>query len=274
MMTTQKQVSIAFSGSIPPNYDNFLGPLFFEPFALDMAQRIRHLQPQALLEVAAGTGRVTKHLPSALPEGARIVATDVNPAMVDFAKERLKEHTTINWDVVDAVSLPYQNEQFDCILSQFGVMFYSDRRKAYTEASRVLRPGGIFLFNAWDSLSRNPAARLADETLAHFFPTDTPAFYKVPFSYHDVNEIREDLQSAGFEIVSMQVLKLTGYATTAENAATGLLEGTPAHTAIIERDATLLPVMKKTLANDLENLFGEKDLSVPLQAQVVMAVKK
>ncbi len=274
MMTTQKQVPIAFSGSIPPNYENFLGPLFFEPFALDMAERIRHLQPKALLEVAAGTGRVTKHLPQVLPEGAMIVATDLNPAMVNFAKERLAKHTAIQWDVVDAVSLPYQNKQFDCIVSQFGVMFYSDRRRAYAEAFRVLRPGGAFLFNAWDSLSRNPTARLTDEMLAHFFPTDTPAFYKVPFSYHDVNEIREDLQSVGFEIASMQVLKLAGYAATAENAATGLLEGTPVHTAIVERDATLLPVMKKALTDDLAALFGEKDLSVPLQARVVMVVKK
>ena len=113
MMTTQKQVPIAFSGSIPPNYDNFLGPLFFEPFALDLAERIHHLQPQSLLEVAAGTGRVTKHLPGVLPNGALIVATDVNPAMVSFAKDRLAEHTSINWEVVDAVSLPYQNRQFD-----------------------------------------------------------------------------------------------------------------------------------------------------------------
>jgi ubiquinone/menaquinone biosynthesis C-methylase UbiE len=192
MMTTQQAVPIAFSGSIPPNYDTFLGPLFFEPFALDMAQRIRHLQPQALLEVAAGTGRVTKHLPSALPAGALIVATDVNPAMVNFAKERLAGYSNMQWEVVDAVSLPYQNKQFDCIASQFGVMFYSDRRKAYAEAYRVLRPGGVFLFNAWDHIHRNPCARLTDEILEHFFPTDTPAFYKVPFSYHDANVIRED----------------------------------------------------------------------------------
>lgn len=271
---TQPVVPIAFSGSIPPNYDNYLGPLFFEPFALDLAQRIHFLQPKAVLEVAAGTGRVTQHLPAALSEGAIIVATDINPAMVEFARTHLKELTTVQWEVVDAVALPYQNKQFDCIISQFGVMFYSDRRKAFAEAYRVLRPGGVFLFNAWDHLNRNPAARLTDEILGHFFPTDTPAFYKIPFSYHDANQIREDLESAGFEIATMQILRLTGYAATAEDAARGLLEGTPAFTAITERDAALLPAMKKALAKDLTILFGEEDLQVPLQARVVMAVKK
>lgn len=272
-MTTQ-QIPVAFSGSIPPNYENHLGPLFFEPFALDIAQRIRHLQPTALLETACGTGRVTKHLAKELPQGAIIKATDINPAMVDYARERLKEHTRIEWDVVDAVDLPYRNKQFDCIVSQFGVMFYSDRRKAYAEAFRVLRPGGVFLFNTWDHLDRNPAARLTDDILGHFFPTDTPAFYKVPFSYHDANEIRKDLESAGFEITTMQLLRLTGYAESAESAATGLLEGTPVYTAITERDAGLLPAMKKALTEDMAALFGEKDLEVPLQARLIMAVKK
>lgn len=273
-MTTQQAVPIAFSGNIPPNYDNYLGPLFFEPFALDMAQRVGHLQPKTLLEVAAGTGRVTKHLPEVLPVDALLLATDVNPAMVNFAKERLKEHTSIQWEVVDAVSLPYPNRQFDCVLSQFGVMFYGDRRKAYAETFRVLRPGGVFLFNAWDRIEHNPCARLTDEVLKHFFPTDTPAFYQVPFSYHDDKMIREDLESAGFQISSTQVLRLTGYAATAGEAATGLLEGTPVYTAILERDAALLPAMKKALTKDLAALFGEKDLRVPLQARVVMAVKK
>ncbi len=273
-MTTQQAIPIAFSGSIPANYDNFLGPLFFEPFATDLAQRLRYLRPAALLEVAAGTGRVTRHLPGILPDGARIVATDINPAMVEFAKQRLKAYPAIEWNTADAVALPYPDNQFDCIVSQFGVMFYSDRVKAYKEAFRVLRPGGVFLFNAWDHIHRNPAARLTHEVLEHFFPTDTPAFYKVPFSCHDANQIRLELESANFEIASMQVLKLFGYAATADDAAQGLLEGTPAYTAITARDAALLPVIKKTLSQDLATLFGKEDLYVPLQARVVMAVKK
>ena len=273
-MMTQQVVPIAFSGSIPPYYDNFLGPLFFEPFALDMAKRIRPFQPENLLEVAAGTGRLTKHLPEVLSDNARIVATDLNPAMVNFAKEHLKEHTSIHWEVADAVNLPFQNEAFDCLVSQFGVMFYSDRRKAYADAYRVLQPGGIFLFSAWDEIRHNPCARLTDEVLKHFFPVDTPAFYQVPFSYHEEKTIREDLESAGFQIVSMDVVQLTGYAATAEDAATGLLEGTPVHTAIMDRDATLLPLMKMELTENLAALFGGKALHVPIQARVVAAVKR
>lgn len=273
-MTTQQAVPVSFSGSIPANYDNFLGPLFFEPFALDMAQRLQFLHPARLLEVAAGTGRVTRHLPEVLPEGAKVIATDINPAMVAFGRERLAAHPNIEWDTVDAVALPYGDDAFDCIVSQFGIMFYSDRIQAYREAHRVLQSGGVFLFNAWDHIDRNPAARLTNEVLEQFFPENTPAFYKIPFSCHDANQIRQDLETAGFEIGSMQVLRLTGYAPTAEDAAQGLLEGTPVQTAIMERNAELMPVIKKTLSEDLKALFGEEDLHVPLQARVIMAVKK
>ncbi len=268
-----QQASLAFSGNIPANYDNYLGPLFFEPFATVVAERVRQLRPEALLEVACGTGRLTQYLPGVLPAGASILASDINPAMLAYAREALKKHENIRWDVVDAVSLPYQDAAFDLILSQFGVMFYSDRSKAFAEVYRTLKPGGAFVFTAWDQLEYNPAAQLTDETLRHFFPVETPAFYQVPFSYHDEHRIRYDLAQAGFEQIRMEMLTLTGHADTAENAANGLLEGTPVHTAIVERDDALLPPMRKVLAEELALKFGPSKLRVPLQARLVVAVK-
>ncbi len=268
-----QQASIAFSGNIPANYDAYLGPLFLEPFAMAVANQIGKRQPKTVLEVACGTGRVTRHLPATLASGGMIIATDVNPAMLNYARETLAKFDNINYDVVDAVELPYPAAAFDCVLSQFGVMFYSDRPKAYAEAFRTLRPGGTFFFTAWDKLEPNPAARLADETLRQFFPTNTPAFYQVPFAYHDEQRMRDDLASAGFENIRIETLSLTGHADTAEVAARGLLEGTPAHTAIIERDEAMLPVMEKFLASELAGQFGQVNLRVPIQARLVVAVK-
>ncbi len=265
--------SIAFSGSIPSNYDRHLGPLFFEPFALDMAQRVKNLQPKNILEVACGTGRVTKLIAANLPEDAIFVASDLNPAMVGFAKNAVPPHPALRWDTMDAVSLPCACGKLDLLVSQFGVMFYSDRRAAYSEAWRALKPGGAFLFNAWDELNHNPAARLADEVIAEFFPVDTPAFYKTPFSYYDETVIRQDLAFGGFYEVRMELLQLTGFAETPEAAAKGLLQGTPVHTAIVERDADLLPEMEEVLAERLSLHFGNANLRVPLQARVVTAVK-
>lgn len=268
------QPSIAFSGSIPQNYDRYLGPLFFEPFALDMAERVRALRPKNLLEVACGTGRATRHFVDAISPGGAIVATDINPAMVAYASNQLGLHRSIQWDIVDAVSLPYPDNTFDCIVSQFGVMFYSDRPKAYAEALRVLKPGGMFLFTAWDKIEHNPVARLTDETITDFFPIDTPAFYKVPFSYHNEYQIRDELAAGGFEEVHTVLLRLTGHSADSQSAARGLLEGTPVFSAIVERDESLLPPMRQALSTGLAETFGAAQLDVPLQARLVVAMKQ
>ena len=262
----------AFSGTIPANYDRYLGPLFFEPFAEDLAQRVKRLQPQNVLELACGTGRVTAKLPAMLPSGARLIATDVNPAMLAQAKELLKDNPQITWAVVNAEELPYEDAQFDLVLVQYGVMFY-DRSKGFKEAHRVLRPGGTFLFNAWDDLAHNPFAQLTQDVVAERFPIDTPAFYELPFSYHNEASIREDLANAGFGDVQIELLSRTGYSESPEAAATGLLEGSPIYTAITDRDASALPQMKQELSRKLQAQFGAKDLQVPLSARVVTAVK-
>jgi len=272
-MIAQNEVSVAFSGDIPKNYETYLGPLFFEPFAKVISSRIQQLRPASVLEVACGTGRVTKHLSEVLPKGVSIYATDINPAMVAYAQGTIGTTERIRWDVVDAVSLPYGNQQFDSIVSQFGVMFYSDRPKAYAEAMRVLKPGGVFVFITWDRLQNNPAAQLTDDTLRYFFPINTPAFYQIPFSYWNEHQIRMDLSEAGFAKISMEMLSLTGHADTAEMAAKGLLEGTPVFTAIKDRDEALLGPMQRALADDLTDMFGATNLKVPLQARLVIAVK-
>jgi SAM-dependent methyltransferase len=169
--------------------------------------------------------------------------------------------------------LPCAYNGLDLVVSQFGVMYFSDRRKAYSEAHKSLKPGGILLFNTWDSFDYNPVARMTQDIIAGFFPLDTPVFYLTPFSYFDEITIREDLAFAGFQQVGIETLSLTGFAETPEIAARGLLRGTPVSTAILERDADLLPEIEAVLAERLSLHFGNANLQVPIQAKVVTAVK-
>src|SRR5437588_12983987 len=111
-----------FAGSIPEIYDRLFVPLIFEPYARDLADRVAKVKPQLVLEIAAGTGVVTRALATELPASARMIATDLNQPMLDRAMSRLSDHR-IEWKRADALALPFADQSFDAVICQFGVMF-------------------------------------------------------------------------------------------------------------------------------------------------------
>jgi ubiquinone/menaquinone biosynthesis C-methylase UbiE len=222
-----------FAGSIPALYDRLLGPLLFEPYARDLAGRAAALRPKRILETAAGTGIVTGALLEQVPE-AEIVATDLNQAMLDVAAARIVSEQ-VEFRQADAQRLPFPDASFDLVACQFGVMFFPDRIGAFSEAKRVLKPGGRFLFNAWDRLESNPVTAAVAAAVAALFPEDPPSFFaRVPFGYNDTARIAADLRDAGFIDVAAETLG-TASRVVARDAAIGLCEGTPLRAEIEER---------------------------------------
>ena len=176
-----------FAGSIPEIYDRYLVPLIFDSYALDLASRLAEANPLEVLETAAGTGVLTRAIASRLPADARIVATDLNQPMLDRARARQSQNGRIEWKQADALALPFENQSFDVVACQFGVMFFPEKVQGYREAWRVLKPGGRFHFNVWDRISENEFADTVTEALAAVFPHDPPRFLaRTPHGYHDV----------------------------------------------------------------------------------------
>ena len=143
-----------FAGSIPKFYETYLVPLLFEPYAADLVNRLASRSLGSVLEVAAGTGVVTRALASVLPERVSIVATDLNQPMLDQASA-LGTTRPVLWRRADAMQLPFQDGTFDAVVCQFGVMFFPEKAKALSESHRVLRPGGVLIFNVWDRIEEN-----------------------------------------------------------------------------------------------------------------------
>ncbi|HEY9259748.1 class I SAM-dependent methyltransferase [Chitinophaga sp.] len=269
----QKAASNLFSGEIPENYDEFLYSLFFEPYAIDLTERIIALNPKNILEVACGTGIVTQHLLKAIPPSATITATDINPGMLALAKQKVANDDRVKLQVVDAHALPFEDNSFDCIFAQFGVMFYGDKPAAYAEAMRVLQPGGTFIFNTWDAMSENPIALIAMELLTEYFPDNPPSFFNIPFSYFNPDVIKADLMQGGYKNISITSLSATGKGANSLDIARGLLKGTPMYNEIAERNYDLLPVLIEALSARLTTVYGSENLKVPLKAFVVTAEK-
>ena len=187
-----------FSGSIPDVYDDFLVPMIFERFAADMASRVAQSEPRAVLEIGACICVFALALAPLLGPGSRFCASDLNGAMIDRAKRQQPDPGALEWHVADALDLPFEDQCFDAVCCQFGVMFFPDRVRGMAEARRVLRPGGRFVFNVWDRIEENVFADAVTKACATVFPDDPPRFMaRIPHGYFDTARIGDDLNAAG-----------------------------------------------------------------------------
>ena len=268
MVATDK----VFSGSIPELYDRLLVPLIFESYASDLATRIGKAAPRDVLETAAGTGVLTTAMVSRLPAATRIVATDLNQPMLDYAAAKPPLQGRVTWQQADALALPFENASFDVVTCQFGAMFFPDKVKGYSEALRVLRPRGHFLFNVWDRISNNHFADVVTGALAALFPEDPPLFMaRTPHGYHDVARIREELSAGGFKNISIETVDHTSKAGSARDVAVAYCQGTPLRNEILARDAARLEEATNVAEVALAKRFGSGAIEGLIRAHVISA---
>jgi ubiquinone/menaquinone biosynthesis C-methylase UbiE len=259
-----------FAGSIPKLYDTYLVPLIFEPYAADLAKRLARLRPARVLEIAAGTGVVTRQLASALPASSSIVATDLNQAMLDQAAAAGMARP-IEWRLADAMQLPFADGTFDAVVCQFGAMFFPDKPKAFAEARRVLRPGGFYLFNVWDRIEENEFADVVTAALASRFPDDPPRFMaRTPHGYHDLKAIERDLASGGFKAPKLETLAERSRAASPRDVAIAYCQGTPLRNEIEAREASALDEATELAAEAIAKRFGRGAVDGKIQAHVVV----
>lgn len=261
-----------FAGSIPENYDRYMVPLIVETYARDMARRAAALSPKAVLETAAGSGVVTRALAPSLAPDASYVVTDLNQPMLDYAATRQDPDDRLSWRQADAQALPFEDAVFDLVICQFGVMFLPARPSAYREARRVLKPGGCFLFNAWDRIEDNVFADDVTRALAEFFPDDPPRFMaRTPHGYHDTALIRSDLAEAGFSNVAIETRVEESRAPSPRHVAVAYCQGTPLRNEIEARGADKLEAATEHAASALARKHGDGEVSAKIQAHVIMA---
>jgi SAM-dependent methyltransferase len=256
----------AFVGSIPANYDHYLGPLFFHDHADAMAACLDVRPGIRVLETACGTGIVTERLVARLAGQGSLVATDLNEPMLAHAVAKLRGAARVECRPADATKLPFDDRSFDTVVCQFGLMFFPDKAAGMREAFRVLEPGGRFHVSVWDRLGDNPVPRITHETVASFFPSDAPQFYTIPFSLHDVAEVRRLLQEAGFVGIEWERREGAGVSPSTRDAAIGLIEGNPIYLDIMQRRPDALADIKAAVARSLAAGLGDHPLRCPLRA--------
>ena len=263
----------AFVGSIPENYDRHLGPVLFDPYAQDLAARVNVAEGGSALELACGTGIATRRLRDRLGPSVKLIATDLNEAMMNYAAQKFPAGEDVEWKQADATELPFADQSFDAVVCQFGLMFFPDKPRAVAEVHRVLKPGGSFVFNVWDRIELNDLAQAAHATILKFFPENPPDFYDVPFSFHDAQAIRSLVAGTGFREIDLQVIPKTATSQSARDVAHGLIHGNPVINAMNERDESKGPQVEASLAAAIAAQFGDSPVTARLQAIVCTAVR-
>jgi SAM-dependent methyltransferase len=243
----------SFTGSIPETYERAMVPLLFTPYAIDMARRIAQRRPARILEVAAGTGAVTRHLLQEIPN-AQIVASDLNPAMLEQARKAV-DSPRVEWREADGQALPFPDASFDAVAWQFGVMFFPDKARG---------------FNVWDGISHNDFSATINHALAKVFPGDPPRFLaRVPYGWHDIDVILEELKRGGWTgNITHELVTATSRADSAASTATALCQGSPLRADIEARDPARLQEATDVVIAALTDKFGSGAIEGKMQAIV------
>jgi ubiquinone/menaquinone biosynthesis C-methylase UbiE len=250
----------AYTGSVPPSYDRYLGPVLFEPYAEDLAGRLPDGDGLRVLELACGTGILTRRLRESLPPSAALVATDLNSAMITYARTAVNS-PGIDWRQADAGALEFGDGAFDVVACQFGFMFPPDKPRAFSEARRVLAPRGMLLASVWKGLDDNPVPRAVQAVVEELWPDDPPTFLSTPYGYWNHEVIRRDLSKAGFATIELEDVHLSSSTPSARDVARGYAAGTPLAHELLERGADTDAVVD-AIASKLSPTPG-----VPLQVQ-------
>jgi SAM-dependent methyltransferase len=264
----------SFTGSIPQLYERYIVPLIFEPYAIEMASRVADLCPGSVLEVAAGTGAVTRELADALPLTTCILATDLNQPMLGHAAS-IGTVREVGWQQADAMKLPFEDGSFDTVVCQFGIMFFPDKPAAIAEARRVLRPGGTFIFSVWGRIEENDFADVVTNALADVFPSDPPRFMaRTPHGYYEKAVIFSDIEKGGFAAPArFDTVTRVSVAESPRIAAVAYCQGTPLRTEIEARDAARLEEATDIAEAAIARRFGSGKVEGRIQAHLVSVVR-
>ena len=174
----------------------------------------------------------------------------------------------MQYQLADALALPYEDGSYDSVVCQFGIMFFPDLSEGLSEILRVLRPGGYVACNAWDSLEANPVARVAHDTIARYFESEPPTFLKTPFGSCELDATLEAFRVLGFEQLQGDVIDATIERPSAAEVARGFVMGNPGVAEIQERATAEPATIVAALADELEQVFGPAPLRIPLRELV------
>lgn len=252
----ERKEAFKFTGADAEYYDKYLGPVLFEPYARYLASQIDPANLSSVLEIACGTGRVTRHLRSALPSSIKLVATDISNDMMNVALREV-DNRGIEFRIEDAQNLSFPDNSFDLVICQFGVMFLPDKNKGFREAFRVLKPRGKFICFTWDDTLRMPLFKLLiNELITPCFEGEDISRFFIPFSLHNSLQLQAFMTNAGFMNVSSNNIILKSGSAEVKNIVLGLFRKHVLGKEVMAKDPLAFERIAQQFEEEISKQFG------------------
>lgn len=201
----QTYQSTNYGGDAPRNYQAYFVPAIGGPIAEDLLGAAKLKPGERVLDVACGTGVVTRLAAERVGASGKVTGLDLNPGMLAVARSTTPETPAVDWVEASAESIPLEDGSYDVVLCQMGLQFFGNKLAALREMHRVLAPGGRAHLNL-----PGPTPRLfaiMREGIAHHLGQEGATFMDLVFSLHDGGELRDLMESSGFREVTIDAAK-------------------------------------------------------------------
>ena len=203
---------------------------------------------------------------------ARLIASDISVDMLEIAKEKLKGQN-VEWQIIDATELPFEDNSIDLIVCCFGYMFVVDKMKAYSDALRVLKPRGMLLISTWDKLETSGISSIYRDIVKKYLPGPLPESYRLPTSMHDDLEIKKNLEQVGFSRIQIEKVKKLSYSPSAKDATEAVTQGGVIYDDIMRINPAWMDEIRTEMERQLTEKFGSAPMIAPMSALITQAWK-
>jgi len=258
------------------SYERFMVPSLFAPWASHLIQRASPQPSERVLDIACGTGIVARKVVPRVGSEGMVVGLDANPDMIRMARASSEQNRiAIEWHTGPAEQLPFSDENFDLILCQFGLMFFSDRHAALMEMHRVLKTGGRVVLSVWQGLEHHPFYQaIHDVTQRQLGKSSVQAV----FSLGDANELRKLLADSGFQHITIESVSVTARFPQPEEFLAWELDVDPTETPALqnldqESQQAIMAAVRQELQDPLNEVLQENQVVLPFHAHIAQARK-
>jgi SAM-dependent methyltransferase len=262
-----------FLGSVPENYEHYLVPSIFGPWAHDLVEMAALRPGERVLDIACGTGVVARTAARKLGNTGSIVGLDSSAPMLKAARAAATtEGVAVEWREGSAIKLPLADTAFDVALCQQGLQFFPDRQTALREIHRALAPGGRLLLSVWGPIERSPGfAVLADALARHIGPEAGTAITSGPFGLGSADELRALIAGASFTDITVRpAVKVLRYPSPNEFVLR-YVAGSALASAVSNAVDGARTVLLAEVNTRLQSAVDDEGLGFPIETNIAMA---